>query len=130
MHCIKKTKAEWKDCLSSEQYYVAREGATEMAFSGIYCDHHETGQYHCICCHAALFSSDSKYNSGSGWPSFWQAINKDAIHQRQDSRHGMHRHEIICAQCDAHLGHVFDDGPKPSGLRFCVNSASLDFTKS
>jgi peptide-methionine (R)-S-oxide reductase len=121
------TDATWRARLSPTEYAVAREGATEPAFSGRYWNHKATGVYRCVCCHTPLFSSETKYDSGSGWPSYWKAIDAAAIHERSDHSHGMLRTEILCARCDAHLGHVFPDGPRPSGLRYCVNSASLNF---
>ncbi len=123
----KKSADEWRELLDDEQYHIAREGGTEQAFSGKYYDHKDNGLYVCVCCSSPLFSSEQKYDSGSGWPSFWQEIGPDAIETREDRSHGMRRTEILCARCDAHLGHVFRDGPEPTGLRFCVNSASLNF---
>ena len=126
---IQKTGAEWKKQLSGEQFYVARQKGTEPAFSGKYWDHHEDGMYRCACCGAELFDSKTKFDSGSGWPSFCAPANQANVRTEEDTTHGMHRVEVLCAQCDAHLGHVFPDGPRPTGLRFCMNSASLDFAK-
>lgn len=126
---IKKTEAQWKQELSPEQYRVLRQCGTEPAFTGKYYKHKEDGTYVCAACGAKLFSSNAKYDSGSGWPSFYAAIDKKAIKEIPDNSLGMQRIEIRCAHCDSHLGHVFPDGPKPSGMRFCVNSASLDFEK-
>lgn len=123
---ISKPDAEWQRELTPEQYAVARCSATEPPFSGAYWDTKTAGLYRCVCCHAPLFRSDVKFDSGSGWPSFWAPVDKDAVATREDVSHGMRRVEILCARCDAHLGHVFPDGPRPTGLRFCVNSASLD----
>lgn len=124
-----KTEAEWREKLTPEQFRIARQGGTERAFTGVYYDNHESGTYRCICCDAELFTSDAKYDSGSGWPSFFEPWAKDRVTTKVDGSHGMQRIEINCARCDAHLGHVFDDGPRPTGLRFCVNSASLQFEK-
>ena len=121
------TEADWRTRLTPEQYRVAREGGTERAFTGAYWNHKDTGMYHCVCCDAELFSSATKFDSGSGWPSFWDGVSSGAITTHRDNTHGMVRTEIRCANCDAHLGHVFNDGPRPTGLRYCVNSASLSF---
>ncbi len=122
-------KHQLKQKLTEEEYKITQEGATEPAFTGKYYQNTESGIYHCICCESALFSSDEKYDSGSGWPSYWQPVTEDAVIEITDSTHGMTRVEIRCANCDAHLGHVFPDGPQPTGLRYCINSASLDFEK-
>ncbi len=124
---IAKTDAEWLAQLSHEQYHVTREAGTEMAFSGEYYELKEGGIYHCICCDTPLFDSEHKYDSGSGWPSFWAAVADGRIEERTDASHGMQRIEVRCAHCDAHLGHLFSDGPQPSGLRYCVNSVALLF---
>jgi len=124
---VEKTDAEWKQSLSDEQFAVCRLAGTERAFTGKYWNHKEKGIYACACCGTPLFESVTKYDSGSGWPSFFQPIADDLITERRDSSHGMVRTEVLCAACDAHLGHVFPDGPPPTGLRYCINSVSLDF---
>ncbi len=122
---ITKTEAEWRQQLTPAEFHITREAGTEPAFSGAYCDTKTPGVYRCKCCDAALFESSSKYDSGSGWPSFYQPISEDVVQTRDDLSLGMRRIEVLCAACDAHLGHVFPDGPRPTGLRFCMNSASL-----
>lgn len=125
---VVKTDAEWKKQLTAEEYKIARRKSTEAAFCGTLLDNKKEGVYTCVCCGLPLFSSDSKFHSGTGWPSFFQPIGKGNVAEQPDHSHGMIRTEILCARCDCHLGHVFDDGPQPTGLRFCLNSASLRFT--
>ena len=123
---IEKTQSEWREILSDEEFRVTRQAGTEAPFSGQYNIHEQEGQYICICCKAPLFSANHKFNSGCGWPSFWGSEN-EAVGTRPDHSHGMTRTEIFCVKCDSHLGHVFEDGPEPGGLRYCVNSVSLNF---
>ncbi len=126
---IKKTDEEWKKILSRESYNVARQQGTELAFTGKYHECHEDGIYECVCCGTDLFDSKTKFDSGTGWPSFWEPVAVENVKEQEDMSYGMLRKEVLCARCDAHLGHVFNDGPQPTGLRYCMNSASLKLVK-
>ena len=126
---LPRTDEEWKKVLTPEQYRILRQHGTEAAFTGVYQDRHEPGVYRCAACGAILFRSDDKFDSGTGWPSFTRPADVNNIGLREDNSHGMHRTEVYCKVCGGHLGHVFDDGPQPTGKRYCINSASLDFQR-
>ena len=126
---VTKTEEEWRNQLTPEQYYVTRQKGTERAFTGMYWDCHDEGVYRCVCCNAELFRSDQKFDSHCGWPSFFDTIDPKKINQIEDFSFRMRRIEVTCAKCDAHLGHIFDDGPAPTGLRYCINSLSIDLDR-
>ena len=127
---IVKSESEWRTQLSPSSFYITRQDGTEAAFTGDYWDNHDHGLYRCVCCGTALFNSDTKFDSGTGWPSFWQPVATENVEETRDTAFGMVRTAVVCRRCDAHLGHVFSDGPRPTGLRYCINSGSLNFVKS